>query len=122
MIEPNNSILTKMLDRLFAAMLNGPSMNCRPHASRQRLDEDCPDLVALSGPYIHYDLPAPARLVAAGFYRAVYIVHLLSRVVAGAGVVLASSSLEPRPLRLMLFSLIGLSDKPGATASKASGC
>src|SRR5262245_16818850 len=35
MIEPNNPILTKMLDRLFAAMLNGPSMNCRPHASRQ---------------------------------------------------------------------------------------
>jgi glycosyltransferase involved in cell wall biosynthesis len=49
---------------------------------------DCPDLVALSGPYIHYDLPAPARLVAAGFYRAVYIVHLLSRVVAGAGSVM----------------------------------
>src|SRR5437763_15591987 len=38
MIEPNNPILSKMLDRLFAAMLNGPSMNCRPHASRQRLD------------------------------------------------------------------------------------
>src|SRR3954467_2835329 len=38
MIEPNNPILNKMLDRLFAAMLNGPSMNCRPHASRQRLD------------------------------------------------------------------------------------
>ena len=29
MIEPNNPILSKMLDRLFAAMLNGPSMNCR---------------------------------------------------------------------------------------------
>ena len=38
MIEPNNPILSKMLDRLFAAMLNGPSMNCRPHNSRQRLD------------------------------------------------------------------------------------
>ena len=47
-----------------------------------------PDLVALSGPYIHYDLPKPARLVAAGFYRCVYIVHLLSRVVAGAGSVM----------------------------------
>ena len=46
------------------------------------------DLVALSGPYIHYDLPTPARLVAAGFYRGVYIVHLLSRVVAGAGSVM----------------------------------
>src|SRR5881392_2747886 len=38
MIEPNTPILSRMLDRLFAAMLNGPSMNCRPHASRQRLD------------------------------------------------------------------------------------
>jgi glycosyltransferase involved in cell wall biosynthesis len=47
-----------------------------------------PDLVALSGPHIHYDLPTPARLVAAGFYRGVYIVHLLSRVVAGAGSVM----------------------------------
>jgi glycosyltransferase involved in cell wall biosynthesis len=47
-----------------------------------------PDLVALSGPYIHYDLPKPARLVAAGFYRGVYIVHLLSRIVAGAGSVM----------------------------------
>jgi glycosyltransferase involved in cell wall biosynthesis len=47
-----------------------------------------PHLVALSGPYIHYDLPAPARLVSAGFYRGVYIVHLLSRIVAGAGSVM----------------------------------
>src|SRR5437763_2606087 len=38
MLQPNNPILSKMLERLFAAMLNGPSMNCRPHASRQRLD------------------------------------------------------------------------------------
>jgi hypothetical protein len=27
-----------MLDRLFAALVNGPGMNCRPHASRQRVD------------------------------------------------------------------------------------
>ena len=47
-----------------------------------------PDLVALRGPYTHYDLPTPARLVAAGFYRGVYIAHLLSRVVAGAGSVM----------------------------------
>jgi hypothetical protein len=38
MIEPNNPILCRMLERLFSAMVNGPSMNCRPHASRQRLD------------------------------------------------------------------------------------
>ena len=27
-----------MLDRLFAAMTSGPSLNCRPHSSRQRVD------------------------------------------------------------------------------------
>ncbi|HEX8525302.1 MAG TPA: AAA domain-containing protein [Tepidisphaeraceae bacterium] len=38
MIEPNNPILSKMLERLFVGMMDGPSMNCRPHASRQRMD------------------------------------------------------------------------------------
>src|SRR5437763_12968020 len=38
MLQPNNPILSKMLERIFSAMLNGPSMNCRPHASRQRID------------------------------------------------------------------------------------
>src|SRR5437660_714388 len=38
MIESKNPVLTKMLDRLFASMVNGPSMNCRPQASRQRVD------------------------------------------------------------------------------------
>jgi hypothetical protein len=33
-----NRILTKMLDRLFATLVNGPSLNCRPHSSRQRVD------------------------------------------------------------------------------------
>src|SRR5215475_13480518 len=37
MSEPNR-ILLKMQDRLLAAMVNGPSLNCRPYASRQRLD------------------------------------------------------------------------------------
>src|SRR2546429_6083654 len=27
-----------MLERLFAAIANGPSLNCRPHSSRQRVD------------------------------------------------------------------------------------
>jgi hypothetical protein len=31
-------ILSRMLDRLFAAIMSGPSLNCRPHSSRQRLD------------------------------------------------------------------------------------
>src|SRR4051794_6817697 len=33
-----NRVLTKMLDRLFATLVNGPSLNCRPHSSRQRVD------------------------------------------------------------------------------------
>jgi hypothetical protein len=33
-----NRILKKLLDRLFASLINGPSLNCRPHSSRQRID------------------------------------------------------------------------------------
>ncbi|HYE60909.1 MAG TPA: AAA domain-containing protein [Phycisphaerales bacterium] len=33
-----NRILARMLDRLFAAIVSGPSLNCRPHSSRQRVD------------------------------------------------------------------------------------
>ena len=36
MAEANNKILTHMLERLFAGMLSGPNLNCRPHSSRQR--------------------------------------------------------------------------------------
>ena len=38
MASGTNRILTKMLERLFAALVNGPSLNCRPHSSRQRVD------------------------------------------------------------------------------------
>jgi len=38
MPQATNRILSKMLDRLFAALVNGPSLNCRPHSSRQRVD------------------------------------------------------------------------------------
>ena len=38
MPEANNKVLSKMLERLFASMVNGPSLNCRPHSSRQRVD------------------------------------------------------------------------------------
>ena len=34
----DNRILQRMLDRLFAALVNGPSLNARPHSSRQRID------------------------------------------------------------------------------------
>src|SRR5688572_24594362 len=33
-----NPILVKMLDRLYASLTHGPELNCRPHASRQRID------------------------------------------------------------------------------------
>ncbi|CAN5674505.1 hypothetical protein BH11PLA1_BH11PLA1_19260 [soil metagenome] len=37
--EPcDNVILNAMLDRLYAAIMGGPSMNCRPASSRQRVD------------------------------------------------------------------------------------
>jgi glycosyltransferase involved in cell wall biosynthesis len=47
-----------------------------------------PDLVALSGPYIYYDLPKWAQLAAAGFYRGAHIAHRLSRLLAGRGSVM----------------------------------
>ena len=33
-----NKVLEKMLDRLLASLTSGPSLNCRPHHSRQRVD------------------------------------------------------------------------------------
>jgi hypothetical protein len=38
MAEPDNKILVRMLERLFAGLLSGPNLNCRPHSSRQRVD------------------------------------------------------------------------------------
>src|SRR5262245_6079233 len=35
---PANAILNTMMQRLFASMARGASLNCRPHASRSRLD------------------------------------------------------------------------------------
>jgi hypothetical protein len=33
-----NRILWRMFERLLATLVNGPSLNCRPHSSRQRVD------------------------------------------------------------------------------------
>jgi glycosyltransferase involved in cell wall biosynthesis len=44
-----------------------------------------PDLVALSGPCIYYDLPRSARFGAAVFYRVAFATYLLVRFVLGAG-------------------------------------
>src|SRR5689334_14319401 len=38
MSQAGRAILERMLERLFAAIVSGPSMNCRPHNSRQRID------------------------------------------------------------------------------------
>src|SRR5437762_138819 len=38
MTSTNNRIILKMLDRLFASLTSGPSLNARPHSSRQRVD------------------------------------------------------------------------------------
>jgi len=47
--------------------------------------ERTPNLVALSGPFIHYDLSRSAQLVAAIFFRIAFIVYLLIRFVFRAG-------------------------------------
>ena len=44
-----------------------------------------PDLVALSGPCIYYDLPRSAQFVAAVFYRIAFATYDLVRFVLGAG-------------------------------------
>jgi len=33
-----SKFLGRMLERLYASLLSGPGLNCRPHASRQRID------------------------------------------------------------------------------------
>lgn len=38
MAEPGKKIISALLDRLYANLVNGPLMSCRPHASRQRVD------------------------------------------------------------------------------------
>jgi glycosyltransferase involved in cell wall biosynthesis len=44
-----------------------------------------PDLVALSGPCIYYDLPRSAQFVATVFYRIAFATYLFVRFVLGAG-------------------------------------
>jgi hypothetical protein len=38
MSSSGRAVLSTMLDRLLAGLMAGPNMNCRPHASRQRVD------------------------------------------------------------------------------------
>jgi glycosyltransferase involved in cell wall biosynthesis len=54
---------------------------------RTALDEfsRSPDLVALSGPCIYYDLSQSARFVAAVFYRIAFVTYLFVRFVLGTG-------------------------------------
>jgi glycosyltransferase involved in cell wall biosynthesis len=45
----------------------------------------CPDLAALSGPFIHYDVSKKVRITAAIFYRFAFLSYLLVRFVFRAG-------------------------------------
>src|SRR3954468_2853514 len=38
MAEPGKKLIGVLLDRLYATLVNGPLMSCRPHSSRQRVD------------------------------------------------------------------------------------
>jgi len=38
MAEPGSKLVGVLLDRLYATLVNGPLMSCRPHSSRQRVD------------------------------------------------------------------------------------
>lgn len=38
LVLARNAILERMLERLYASMARGPTLNCRPHSSRQRVD------------------------------------------------------------------------------------
>jgi glycosyltransferase involved in cell wall biosynthesis len=44
-----------------------------------------PGLVALSGPFIHYDMSRTVRMAVAGFYRVAFLTYLLVRFVLRAG-------------------------------------
>lgn len=64
MAEPGSKLVGVLLDRLYATLVNGPLMSCRPHSSRQRLDLF--QLAKLKGPEPHEMLKAllgPSRTV-----------------------------------------------------------
>jgi len=70
---------------------------------RTALDEFArsPSLVALSGPFIHYDLPRSAQFAAAVYFRVAFVTYLLVRFVLrmgsmmqGGNFILAKSALE----------------------------
>jgi glycosyltransferase involved in cell wall biosynthesis len=46
------------------------------------------ELVALSGPYIYYGVPAKVNLVVAGYYRMAYVAYLFNRFVLNVGAML----------------------------------
>lgn len=57
---PQHAILEKMLDRLYASLMRGPGLNCRPHSSRQRVDVTKLDGLGSSG-----ELGAAAEVLSA---------------------------------------------------------
>lgn len=71
MAEPGKKLLGVLLDRLYATLVNGPLMSCRPHSSRQRVDlfqlaklrgpEPNEFIAALMGPGRSVKLTAPSE-------------------------------------------------------------
>src|SRR5688500_10909291 len=61
-VAGKNRVLDKMLERLFASLANGPSLNARPHSSRQRVDlTHVARLADRSAEDVFRDLLAPER-------------------------------------------------------------
>jgi glycosyltransferase involved in cell wall biosynthesis len=54
-------------------------------ATALREFEKCPNLAALSGPFIHYDLSRSAQTVAKAFYCIAFLVYMLMRFIFRAG-------------------------------------
>ena len=66
---PPNAILSAMLERLFASVAKGPCVNCRPHASRQRIDLTLVDRLKDVAASVAAKIPAPPDLKRAVFGR-----------------------------------------------------
>ena len=77
---PSNRILEKMLDRLYASLISGPSLNCRPHSSRQRVD-----LTALSAMGDTQPADVMASLLAGDNACAIRAAIAMPKVVARSG-------------------------------------
>jgi glycosyltransferase involved in cell wall biosynthesis len=87
-----------------------------------------PDLAALSGPFIHYDLSKSVRVVVAIFYRFAFVSYLLVRFVFRAGSMMQGGNFVVRKSALAAadafnsaFSFYGEDTELGRRLSKVGG-